>query len=336
MKKGYPKFVLFTLLCFLFCMPNLKAQTTLTSTTTNPTVGESFINHSYDASLISPGSSGANVTWDFSTIVSTGTSTYNWITSSSTPYSSSYPNANLAISDAGYYYYYSASSTDYSSCGGTNPSAQVISYSDLEKQLVFPMTYNTTFSDAFAATYDAGSSMFMNRAGTMTGVADGYGTLILPYGTITDVLRVKLVEDYQDSYLGTPMVVYSTEAYAWYKAGVHQSLFSHTTFVMNGNTTIYGRYIDASHVGIDNNEVHFGLNIYPNPSFGSFNIELYTNNKNTLFEVVDIYGKIVYQIEYSNTSFVKDKIDLSILSKGIYIVRVTAEDCQQTKKIVIQ
>jgi len=336
MKKNYTKITLLTLLSFMFGISSLIAQTTLTAATTNPIVGESFDIHSYDASAVSVGSAGANVTWDFSTVTSTGVNTISWISSSSTPYSASYSNANLSFTGAGYYYYYATSSTDYSSCGGTNPSGQVISYSDLEKQLVYPMTFNTTYVDAFAATYDAGG-MYLDRAGTMTGVADGYGTLILPYGTITDVLRVKLVEDYDDSYAGSPMMTYDTEAYLWYKAGVHQAVFSHTTFIVNGGApTIYGMYIDASEVGIDNVEGSFGLHIYPNPNSGSFYVELTPNHKKTILEVIDIYGKIVYQTEYTNIATVKEKIDLSTLSKGVYIVQVTTEDSRETKRISIQ
>ncbi len=336
MKKNYSKFLLATLLALLFSLPNMHAQTTLTAATTNPSVGESFNGHLYDATLVSVGSSGANVTWDFSSISSTGTQTTNWVAPSSTPYSSSFSSANLANSDpSGNYYYFSATSTDYSSCGGASSAGQVIAYSDFEKQLVYPMTYNTSFTDAFAATYTA-SSMLINREGTINGIADAYGTLILPYGTITDVLRVKLEEYYDDLYMGTPMVEYETEVYVWYKAGIHHPILSHTTFVMNGNTTIYGTYIDASHVGIENNAKNLGLNIYPNPSSGLFTVELSANNENALFEVVDIYGKTVYQIEYTNTAFVKDIIDLSTLSKGVYIVRVTTNDYQETKRILIQ
>ncbi len=336
MKKVYSKIVLLALLSLTFCLSNIQAQTTLTAATTNPSVGESFNAHLYDATLVSVGNSGANITWDFSSISSSGTQTTNWVAPSTTPYSSSFSNANIANSDpSGNYYYFSATTTDYSSCGGASSAGQIVSYSDLEKQLVYPMTYNTSFTDAFAASYTS-SGMLINRDGTINGVADAYGTLILPYGTITDVLRVKLEEYYDDLYMGSPIVEYETEVYVWYKAGIHHPILSHTTFIMNGNTTIYGTYIDASHVGIDSNEKHLGLKIYPNPSSGLFNLELFANNETTLFEVVDIYGKIVYQTEYSNTSFVKDKIDLSTLSKGIYIVRVTTADYQEIKKIQIQ
>ena len=72
------------------------------------------------------------------------------------------------------------------------PSGDLISktvYSQGESALQFPITFNTTYnySSTFIRTV-SGNSTSGSRTGTVT--ADGYGTIITPYGTFEDVIRL--------------------------------------------------------------------------------------------------------------------------------------------------
>ena len=72
--------------------------------------------------------------------------------------------------------------------------------------------------------------------------------------------------------------------------------------------------------------------IYPNPAEDFLYIEVLNDNKEFYFEIIDIFGKSVYN-KIINTN--KEIIDISNYSKGVYIVRVNGEDAIKVEKIII-
>lgn len=72
------------------------------------------------------------------------------------------------------------------------------------------------------------------------------------------------------------------------------------------------------------------LKIYPNPANDFVNIEiLNTNLKDYTFNITDLSGKILIKTENSK------KIDVSKLSKGVYLGVMTIDDQKTTKKIIL-
>jgi hypothetical protein len=69
-------------------------------------------------------------------------------------------------------------------------------------------------------------------------------------------------------------------------------------------------------VGLNENNL-VGLNVYPNPSNGVFNIEMPQNIGNVSLEVFDVSGRIVL-----SEVLVKPQFDLSSFPAGIYIYRL--------------
>lgn len=285
MKKIYVSFSLLT-----FFAAGAIAQPTLTGATTNPVIGESFLVHSI--AYTSPGSAGANVTWNFSNVSSTGTSTVSYVNPSATPFGSNFPNATVALSlGSGAYDYYSGTTSAFSREGSAN-SSTYIPYSDAEKLLHYPVTYNSSNTDNLYSTYTS-NSVSLTRSGTTTSTADGYGTLILPYGTLTDVMRVKIEQNYEDSYQSTPFYDYQVTIYVWYKAGIHYPVFSLTSTSINGGSPVeYASYLDASAVGVGINEsvMAQSLNVFPNPSSDvvnvSFSLESASDVKLSVFNML--------------------------------------------------
>jgi hypothetical protein len=78
-----------------------------------------------------------------------------------------------------------------------------------------PMSYDDVTVDAFTAELQVGVDM--NGSGTTTLHADGYGTLMLPNGTYSDVLRVHLSQTEVDTIvgLGATSTTY-IDTYLWY------------------------------------------------------------------------------------------------------------------------
>jgi len=333
MKKNYLTTLL--LLPVLFFYQEITAQPTLTNANTSPQVGESFMYHLIDYTVGSEGASGANVTWDFSGLIGTDTLIVNWVDPSTTPYAASFSSLNICYEFGGIYDYYVSSSSDYSRQGGVQGGI-VLAYSDPEKQIEYPCTFNSTFIDSFAVTFFNGVTF--DRTGTITVTADAYGTVILPYGTFNDVLRLKAVEDYRDDFIGGPYL-YNTEVYLWYKPGIHYPILSFTSFVSTIGSTTYGSYLDQSSVGINKTFApEFNFNIYPNPANTFTNIN-YSIIKPAYVKISlnNLLGQEIKVLvnEKQPTGNYKEIVNLENLSKGVYLFRLEIDGNIEIKKVTI-
>jgi len=78
----------------------------------------------------------------------------------------------------------------------------------------------------------------------------------------------------------------------------------------------------------------FGVTIYPNPTSGQINIEFDKNYNKTELSVLDLTGKVVYKNQLKGTG--SQKIDLTFLAKGVYIVSLNIEGKDLTTRLVIR
>ena len=87
--------------------------------------------------------------------------------------------------------------------------------------------------------------------------------------------------------------------------------------------------------GIASNDGESILSIYPNPSTGSFTLEMNANDRFSL-KVLNIIGEVVYQLDQvdANGFFVK-VIELKELAEGVYYLRLEGNTLNTTEKIVI-
>jgi hypothetical protein len=109
----------------------------------------------------------------------------------------------------------------------------------------------------------------------------------------------------------------------------------------NTSATVGGIYKWSSTtiMGVqENHQMEAGLNVYPNPNDGHFQIALKdASGKPVQVLVFDIAGKIVFDASEANGNsvFVKD-LDLSAYSHGMYFVQVRDGEKTSTKKIIVQ
>ena len=122
----------------LFAAASVVAQPTITAAGITGTVGE-VLSIANSTVSISPGNSGANQTWNLSSL--TGTATSNTlVTVGSTPNGSSFPNATIAFKGSNYYAYYKSSATAWQNYGSAT--TVVMAYSNPEDFIHFPFTMN--------------------------------------------------------------------------------------------------------------------------------------------------------------------------------------------------
>ena len=86
-------------------------------------------------------------------------------------------------------------------------------------------------------------------------------------------------------------------------------------------------------VNSTNEELKLNYNIYPNPSDDKFTIDNLTNDTYDLI-VNNIYGQQVLLEKQINN--VKKEIDLSFLSKGIYIIEIKNDNNNFTHKLLLE
>lgn len=316
-------------LCLLIFLPlhNSIAQPILTQANTGPVVGESFVLNRFDWDGDSQGV-GANQTWDYSGIVTTSTTATSIVNPNTMPSSSSFPSANTGINYASTQYEYNLINTTNWSREGFYAGGVAIPYQNSELLITYPFEYNDTYVDPFASTFVSGGTWY--RAGNVTVTADAYGTLILPSGTVPDVLRVKVYEDYGDTYSGSELYHYYTTIYMFYRPGYHFPILSLTNYIQGATTINYGNYIDDASLSIKPEVSVASMNLYPSPASQTVNVDL--GQYAASFERIEIYdfaGKLVYLNQN-----LPESIDITELLSGVYLVNVYLTDEKIVRKFV--
>lgn len=93
----------------------------------------------------------------------------------------------------------------------------------------------------------------------------------------------------------------------------------------------------ANFSGVDPDEFHLSLKVFPNPSTtGDFSLEVSNLSASDVvsIKVYNLIGKEVYR--YQITSFAgdfKDMIKLGSLPKGIYLLEVAMGEKKQTRRL---
>ncbi len=247
-------------------------------------------------------SAGANQTWNLSGLTAATIGTMSVV--SSGPCSSTYPTANWveSLPNATHHYYARTASQieavaeniPTNCTGGT-------SYTDTKITLKFPFNYTDNFTDPFINT--AGS-------GTASVVYDGYGTLITPTATLTNVARLTVTDGG-----GTSL--------QWFTTGNPSYIACFTT----GSSTVF---FENPMVGISEPSLESALQVYPNPSTGIFTLETGTTEVQTA-EVFDVHGKQVLLEMITE----KGHIDGSSLPDGVYTLRIKTAEGVLNKKLIV-
>ncbi|MFO7722873.1 MAG: T9SS type A sorting domain-containing protein [Bacteroidales bacterium] len=334
---------IFTLLLCTACCIGLYAQPVITSSF-NPAPGEQYRYHPVNTQ-ITPGNSGANITWDFSGIQII----YNpiigkYINPSQTPYANDFTGSNVAFEDyfaAGTYHYFETTTNHYEKKGEASVLYTAV-YQNPHTMFTYPFTYNTVVTDNFACTTAVGS-LTLERNGTWEANGDAYGTLMLPSGTHSNVLRIKTTCNTVDEYPGVIENGKNVIEYCWVIPTSKRPLLKiGTEYHFSGGApidTVYYVRISEEVSGIAHPDQNLSnIRLYPNPVAGdelAVGFEM-QHQAEVKIELVSADGKVSRSMPMQNMAPGTHQVTVAMegLAPGLWFVRVDSGGIPKMFKVV--
>jgi len=342
------KVLLLTSLGLITSLSN--AQITLTMQNATPQVGDNFafkqISNPSIGSLETQ--NGPNQTWDYSSV--SGTSipdeVLDFVSPSTLNNNSYFPSATCGTSGASVQgnaaeNYYKTSADGFELKGATisaNGNLSVTVNDEGMYLLKYPMTYLTSYTDSLkASSYSVAMGQTgdpLPRKGVSTITGDGYGDLILPYGTVHNVLRVKVEREYADYIFGNPSFTNIETSYYYYTDYGNFMIAARTKLTINGMSAadafIYRSQSTFPNLSADLFTPAAKTTIYPNPANST--ISFSDLPEHTFVQIMNIQGKVVKSIDMST----QKSIDISTLESGIYFAKLESLKENETIKFVKQ
>lgn len=89
-------------------------------------------------------------------------------------------------------------------------------------------------------------------------------------------------------------------------------------------------------LSVDDNELANNIEVFPNPNNGSFNIRLRNSqSEKVLMEMYDLGGRLIHTQSLENIGETNNTINLTNLSTGIYMLKITDGNREATKKLIL-
>lgn len=273
---------------------------------------------------------GEDITWDFSG--STPTSS-----TSITIYSNStFQNSNYSTHSGPYMtVHYNYQSDGVYQTGVTTPEVNT-TFTDSKKMLSFPLAA-TNINDTYSSTNTSfGLTNVTN--GNYNATYQGYGTLITPAGTFTDVIMIRIIENSTITTNGNQGNMNHNDEVLFYKAGYAHPLYvAKMTIPQPSAWYQVVPVVEEEEEEEENPGTNVGINqpstnaiqLVPNPVS---DIATIVGGLETIIavETLDLTGKKVNAI-FEATS---NTLNLSALPDGAYIVRVLTANGVMIKKIL--
>lgn len=291
------------------------------------------------------GAGGPDAVWDFSSLITTQQATVSLLEPLGSGLEDVMPSAtvftfnDLSETAKGY----QASLAGVSFWGTFNNNNQVLlAYSDASLELSLPCAFGTTWTDFNLGQFTLGGSVIGSRTGELTGEADGYGDLVMPFGTISNVLRVHLTESVSDvTTAGNGTTTASR--YQYFKPGIPAPLVETVNAVTNGpngqTTQQVMQWLAAGTVGIDQAvRSTIGLEVFPQPAHGNVTITFGAQG-DVDFNLFDSSGRMVRSFHRSDLSpgLHQTNVDLSGLTPGIYTINAVSDHQERgSLRIVVE
>ncbi|MEO9532627.1 MAG: T9SS type A sorting domain-containing protein [Crocinitomicaceae bacterium] len=218
--------------------------------------------------------------------------------------------------------------------------AKIMHDIDPMKMMNLPMNYGDTFTDS---TY-GNAEVFSNSATTAGDVvvtADGTGTLILGANSITNVIRIKLVENIAATIdlgmFGTAQGTVTRTIFSYYDLdNQKEPIFVHATINVNSNlfnggyTAVYSNQ-ELFGLGIEDEISSSDISVYPNPATTEVNVTIPANVDQVI--ITNAIGQTVKTVNNPGSNL---KFDIDAFETGIYFVQVQRGESTITKKLIVR
>jgi len=290
----------FTVMMLLVSILSFGQSPTLNSGTLAPENFQATVH--FGAIPANPGLAGENVVWDFSNLAYDPEDNIATIVDpAQTSNYGTYNQANYCVhTNVGgaynlYAYYIQGDTGIYKLAEGVSDevSAEVSYLADSKLWLKFPFSYNDTVTDTWQEN---------GQTYTETIVYDGYGTLITPFGTYNNVVRIKEVRP-------------GNTTYTWFSVNPIFQIFEIASQFSLISENIPGQVLHTNEVVRDNQAL-----VYPNPADDVINIK--TEFDNAVFRLFDLHGKEIKTADVHKTL----QLNTTDLVPGVYIYNISSED----------
>lgn len=333
--KNILSLILLLIIVTNFCI----AQITITNANM-PSNSDTIRYSNTSPSGINYDTTGANITWDFSTVTPINQGLYEYKPSLliNPVYVffglNSYglkilDSLNLGLfSISNVYDFYRNTSASFRAVGrglefGGVPIPS--NYSDDDEIYQFPLQYNDFDSSTYAVSFTLSTILNMDANGYRINEVEGYGTIITPYGTFS-CLKVKTTLVETDTItinaIPLPPITRTTRQYKWLTISEKIPVFEVAGTEFAGNfIPAYARYRDNYNASVGMNEI---LNdkhiiIYPNPASQNISITGLQLNTNDEIIITDVTGKKFYQTVVLKSTAILS-IETADFPKGIYFL----------------
>lgn len=297
---------------------------TLTEALNSPVPGDEFLMHTSSVAFV-PGPPGTGLTWDASYMDMNTDQPEIWMDPASTPYEADYPMATLASWNNTSTYSYYRSDMDAFEYLGYAHTSQQYDYDDPETRLVFPLSLGNSWTDSF---HNYNDSLW----GTRDGLADATGTLVMPYGTIDNVLRVR--EDISSHIIlpGGSQIDVEYEYYYFYKPGIRCPLL---IVAASGPPP---QWLDGAYVGMADAMNHaISIDIAPVPANNGVAITCSSGSGELSLRLISAIGAVVQQRKIHGTGIIREELDISFLPAGLYNVHIEdTQGGQGSRRLIVQ
>lgn len=279
-------------------------------------------------------SSGAGLTWDFSTISVDSTSTVVFAAPGSSPGQSNFSSANLVERNTygGFekFVYWQAQANSIQELGYFS-SSETDSLYDVATNsrtfLQFPLSLNSTFTDDYVFNNSYNGSISTVTSGSISATVDASGSIILPGNVvIDDVIRVRI----EDSYAVSPSVPIpppfptgTTQSFKWISPtypGVILASLSISNFDNQGNVSAAYFSIPGT-VGMSDASSFVDAVVFPNPASSVVTINVDNSYELSSITISDISGKTISPDLVNGLGSSKLEIGLESFAPGIYFFR---------------
>ncbi|MBL7953127.1 MAG: T9SS type A sorting domain-containing protein [Flavobacteriales bacterium] len=255
-----------------------------------------------------------------------------------------FPDAQFALGYAGTTTYLQADADGMYVIGIHVSSLPITStYTDPLRQLAFPATLGDTWSDGYVGSYTYDDEV-VDQNGEMTCTVSGIGDMILPWGTVENVLRLDITETYTEEGLGNTYVMERTLS-EFYRPGLRTylaRLYSISTSLngVPGGTSEGFLYVEEdAFTGLsDAHARSIGMEVFPNPAAEQATVILGSTG-NLSLTLFDAAGKAVLrQAPTTAPGLIKATLDLQALPAGVYSLRAQSSngDTGSTRLVVIR